>query len=442
MTSANKTSESETPGVYQMRLFKKSIALILVLVLSVSSQSMIISAYADGIFDGLNRYYLGDVNCDGRVTAVDARIILQNTAGLIELDEKEYYYGDCNEDDRVTAVDARIVLQITAGLVEAEYPYDTLFDEERQESLIKKMSSKVTYDELGTDLKWLVDDIGIRSWWDSTQNNAADEIYCKLISYGFTSKNCIKKVFKHDDVEGVNLVASVPTAVENPDILLFVAHYDTVRNVAGAIDNASGVVTLLQIAKTFVQAERDYGVELRFLFSAGEEQLFYGTRNYAMSLSQTDINRHKLVFNIDMSAKPNDDYSPGEKYYLVASTEPVSTELYEAPSFAVGNIGSQAVDITKNILGDLGEDGYYSAVKAGKTDAVPFRAIGIDSVTLSWRCIDPERSYGADYDFACPPNNHLPEDNMQYIDIQSLYDTTRLAVGSAAQLVFAYTEND
>lgn len=424
-----------------MNYFKKSVAVALILVLIFCSHSMLFTASADGVFNGFKKYYLGDVNCDGTVTAIDARIILQSTAGLTEADEKLLYYGDCNNDGKITAVDARIVLQITAGLIEAEYPYDTLSKEERQEKLIKNMSSEVSYDEVNADLKWLVDDIGIRSWWDSTQNNAAEQIYKKLISYGYTSKNCVKKEFRHNDVKGINLIATIPTKVENPDILLFVAHYDTVRVSAGAVDNASGVVTLLQMAKIFLQSGKDYGVELRFLFSAGEEQLFYGTRHYAVSLSQADVQRHKLVFNIDMSAKPNDEYSPGEKYYLVASTEPVSTDLYE-PSPATENMGSIAVDNAKELLGDLGEDGYYSGIKAGKTDVVPFRAVGIEAVTLSWRCIDPERSYGADYDLACPPNNHLPEDNMQYVDIQSLYDTTRLAVGSAAHLVYTYMENE
>lgn len=426
-----------------MKHIRFFISAVLISAIVFSSQSFVLSTSALEIFDDYSifeKYYFGDVNFDNMVTAVDARIILQHTAGLVELDEKALYYADCNEDGNVTAVDARVVLQVTAGLSEPQYPGENPSSQEDDRTKwLRELASEVSYDEVGADLKWLVEEIGVRSWWDSTQNNAAKEIYKKLCSYGYTDKNCVQKEFGFNGVKGINLIATVPTAKKNSDVLLFVAHYDTVRNVSGAIDNASGTVTLLQMAKIFLQSDKDYGVEIRFLFTAGEEQFFYGARNYVSSLSQAEKSRHKMVFNIDMSAKPNDNYKPGEKYYLAVSTEPVETDLY-SPTKAKANSGSIAVDSAKTLLGDLGEDGYYSPVRAGKTDMVPFRATGMDAITLSWRCIDPERSSGADYDLACPPNNHLVEDNVENTDIMSLYDTTRLATVAAAQLMHLYME--
>ncbi len=61
---------------------------------------------------------LGDVNGNGDITAVDARIILQYVAGLITEDEINMYCADVNEDGDVTAVDARMVLQKVAGLID------------------------------------------------------------------------------------------------------------------------------------------------------------------------------------------------------------------------------------------------------------------------------------------------------------------------------------
>ena len=60
----------------------------------------------------------GDVNCDGAVTAVDARLVLQYVAGLIGEYEFNTFYSDLNEDGAVTAVDARLILQKVAGLIE------------------------------------------------------------------------------------------------------------------------------------------------------------------------------------------------------------------------------------------------------------------------------------------------------------------------------------
>lgn len=59
---------------------------------------------------------IGDVNEDGNITAVDARIILQIVAGLGSEDSVNSEIADVNMDDKITAVDARFILQIVAGL--------------------------------------------------------------------------------------------------------------------------------------------------------------------------------------------------------------------------------------------------------------------------------------------------------------------------------------
>ena len=57
----------------------------------------------------------GDINSDGKVTAVDARWVLQIAAGTREVPEAERKSVDLNKDGKITAVDARWVLQIAAG---------------------------------------------------------------------------------------------------------------------------------------------------------------------------------------------------------------------------------------------------------------------------------------------------------------------------------------
>ncbi len=58
----------------------------------------------------------GDINGDGNVTAVDARLVLQNTAGISEFTVEQVAVADVNKDGAVTAVDARWILQAVAGL--------------------------------------------------------------------------------------------------------------------------------------------------------------------------------------------------------------------------------------------------------------------------------------------------------------------------------------
>jgi disulfide bond formation protein DsbB len=59
---------------------------------------------------------VGDVDCDGSVTSIDAALILQLIAGFIaSLPCQDA--ADVNEDGMITAVDATLILQFVAGLI-------------------------------------------------------------------------------------------------------------------------------------------------------------------------------------------------------------------------------------------------------------------------------------------------------------------------------------
>jgi hypothetical protein len=58
----------------------------------------------------------GDVDGNGKVTAIDARMILQHVAGIKTLNLLQMTRADVNGDYKITAVDARVVLRAVAGL--------------------------------------------------------------------------------------------------------------------------------------------------------------------------------------------------------------------------------------------------------------------------------------------------------------------------------------
>ncbi len=59
---------------------------------------------------------LGDANADGKISAVDARMVLQVTAGILSMSDHQMKNLDINSDGRVSGLDARIILQISAGI--------------------------------------------------------------------------------------------------------------------------------------------------------------------------------------------------------------------------------------------------------------------------------------------------------------------------------------
>ena len=60
----------------------------------------------------------GDVNADGKITAVDALMVLKYVAGSQELTNMQKLRANMNKDTAgdVTAIDARWILQTAAGL--------------------------------------------------------------------------------------------------------------------------------------------------------------------------------------------------------------------------------------------------------------------------------------------------------------------------------------
>ena len=63
---------------------------------------------------GTIEFQIGDVNCDGKVSAIDAYYILQHAIDTAEFNEQQVYLADVNDDESISSIDARKVLQIVA----------------------------------------------------------------------------------------------------------------------------------------------------------------------------------------------------------------------------------------------------------------------------------------------------------------------------------------
>lgn len=94
-----------------MRIMKKLMCLVLAVVLL---------ATCGVVSYGFEK---GDVNCDGSISAADARIALRYSVGLETLSEDQIKLADYDVNGSVAAADARCILRISVGL-SAEAPVE------------------------------------------------------------------------------------------------------------------------------------------------------------------------------------------------------------------------------------------------------------------------------------------------------------------------------
>ena len=80
-------------------------------------------------------------------------------------------------------------------------------------------------------------------------------------------------------------------------VVILGAHYDTVPKIAGANDNASGTAVLLTLAAAL--AKEDLPFTVRFIAFGSEELGLRGSRHYVASLTGTQLDRIRAMFNFD-----------------------------------------------------------------------------------------------------------------------------------------------
>jgi len=94
-----------------------------------------------------------------------------------------------------------------------------------------------------------------------------------------------------------NLIAiKNPTTPGSNDIIIVSAHYDTTNHSTGAIDNASGVAVLMEVARNIVNFPSN--IEVRFLLFSGEENYLYGSRYYVNKLTEDE--RKHIIADINL----------------------------------------------------------------------------------------------------------------------------------------------
>lgn len=146
-------------------------------------------------------------------------------------------------------------------------------------------------------------------------------------------------------------------------VLVIDAHYDSIFG-AGMLDNASGSVTILEIALKMQKVKP--ANKLRFIWFGGEELGLYGSKYYINSLSSAELNKIAYVMDADVTATPN---------YRIGLQDPsrnndaasIPNRVFKASLISLGQMADYLKSIGLN----------YSPGTSNGTDSHSFHIAGI-----------------------------------------------------------------
>src|SRR5947208_16004078 len=130
------------------------------------------------------------------------------------------------------------------------------------------------------------------------------------------------KAVVNPHADDYNVIAESKTGDPN-HVLVVDAHLDAIYG-AGMLDNGSGSVTILDIARMMKNV--DPTNHLRFIWFGGEELGLFGSAAYVDSLSSNDLSHIGYDLDADVTATPN---------YILGVLDPA------APDFFGGSVWNQ-----------------------------------------------------------------------------------------------------
>lgn len=159
-------------------------------------------------------------------------------------------------------------------------------------------------------VKHLVQKIGPRPAGSKSELKAAQYIAYVLKQNGWNVKDqpfskvvvretsVLQKEQQVELISSQNIIAELPGT--SPDTIIIGAHYDSATvNAPGAVDNASGVGVLLELARVLSQVS--HKETYQFVFFGAEEYGLVGSQYFT---SQADLSAVRWMLNLDMVGSP------------------------------------------------------------------------------------------------------------------------------------------
>lgn len=248
-------------------------------------------------------------------------------------------------------------------------------------------------------VKYLTQKIGPRPAGSKAELKAAQYIYYTLEQSGWKvheqpfSKVVVSNPSLQVQEQKIQLVNSQNIVAELPgkktDTIILGAHYDTADvNAPGAIDNASGVGVLLELAR--ILGKEPHEQTYQIIFFGAEEQGLVGSSYYT---SQADLSAVSWMLNVDMVGTPIEIDVAGKK---------------SAPPELIRQISRLARE--SRVAFHLSSDSmvmYRDAAQGGNSDFSSFLEQGIPA-------------FGLGIAGRPPGFFHRPEDRIEHVSLEEL----------------------
>lgn len=95
-----------------------------------------------------------------------------------------------------------------------------------------------------------------------------------------------------------NVVATIEGSTHKDEIIVFTAHYDSVRFSKGSYDNATGSTTIFEVMSYF--AKNKPSRTMKFVWCGSEERGLLGSKAYNIA-HKDELDAYKLCINVDMT---------------------------------------------------------------------------------------------------------------------------------------------
>jgi hypothetical protein len=241
---------------------------------------------------------------------------------------------------------------------------------------------------------------------------AAEYIYEQFFNFGLETRiqewGSFNNRLRLRYYKGKNIEATLNgTNKDCDEIIIFNAHYDTVKVSPGANDDGSGVAAVL--AAAYILNQFEFNRTIKFVTFSGEEINLLGSRAYVKEIYEN--NEDLLVeFNADMIGYA--ETAQGGKNVTLSPTEDAHWITDEINSVN----DNYSIGFNINIGGDITPER-----SRGGSDYYDFMLYGYEVIAF-W-----ESEWNRDY-------FHTEEDTIEHINFSYFVNVTKLIVGSLAHL--------